>query len=369
MNTRLQVEHPVTELTTGLDLVEEMLRAAAGEPLRWTQRDVKTRGWAVEARLCAEDPTRGFLPSIGRLRRFCPPAERASGEDVVRVDAGVREGDEISLHYDSLIAKIVARGVDRAAAVENLAEALDGLEIEGVDDNAAFLAAVLAQERFRAGRLTTAYIREEFPDGFEERGPEASALPLFLATAGYVASFEARRASAAARRDWAVVLGGETHIVEVELEDEGASVRLPGAKRASALKTRWRPGERIFRARLDDEGFVLALTRTADGWTLRRRGARADAVAAPPRAAALRARLPGKPDKAHAPGVTSPMPGLVASVAVVAGQAVKAGEALLVVEAMKMENIVRAERDGVIKTVHVSAGASVAADALLAEFE
>jgi propionyl-CoA carboxylase alpha chain len=369
MNTRLQVEHPVTELTTGLDLVEAMLHAAAGEPLRHAQKDIKTRGWAVEARLCAEDPTRGFLPSIGRLRRFRPPAERTAGEDVVRVDAGVREGDEISLHYDSLIAKIVARGADRDAAVENLAEALDALELEGLDDNGAFLAAVLAQERFREGRLTTAYIAEEFPDGFSEAPPGADARPLFLATAAYLAAFAARRSGGGERKSWSIVLGGEIHAVEIDLNGEGGNVRLPGAKRASALKTRWRPGERVFRARLDDHGFAIRLEPNAEGWTLRRRGACADAVAAPPRAAALRARLPAKPDKAHAPGVTSPMPGLVASVAVEAGQSVKAGEALLVVEAMKMENIVRAERDGVVKSVHVSAGASVAADALLVEFE
>jgi propionyl-CoA carboxylase alpha chain len=369
MNTRLQVEHPVTELTTGLDLVEEMLRVAAGEPLGRTQKDVKTRGWAIEARLCAEDPTRSFLPSIGRLTRFRPPSERVAGEDVLRVDSGVREGDEISLHYDSLIAKIVARGADRAGAVETLTDALDGLELDGLADNSSFLAAVLAQERFRAGDLSTAYIAEEFPEGFEERPPGEAVRSLFLAAAAYLAAFEARRAGGAERRAWAVALDGDVYVVEVELETDGASVRLPGAKRVSALKTRWRPGERTFRARLDAETFTMKIERARDGWMLRRRGVKAHAVAASPRAAELRARLPDKPDARLAPGVTSPMPGLVASVAVEAGQTVKAGDALVVVEAMKMENIVRAERDGVVKSVHVTAGASVAADALIVEFE
>jgi propionyl-CoA carboxylase alpha chain len=370
MNTRLQVEHPVTELVTGLDLVEEMLRVAAGEPLRHAQKDVKLQGWAIETRLCAEDPTRGFLPSVGRLKRFRPPAEAAAGgAGTVRVDTGVREGDAISIHYDSLIAKLVAHGPDRAAAIAAMGEMLDVLEVDGVETNAAFLAAVVAQERFRAGRLSTAYIGEEFPQGFAERAPRAEELPLFLAAAAYAGAFEARRAGAGERAAWTVALDGVACDVEIALEPEGARVRLPGEEGARALATAWRPGQRIFQGRLDGAPFALSIAPTLEGWTLARRGASATAIVAPPRSAALRARLPERAALRHSRGVVSPMPGLVSSIAVAAGQAVKIGEALLVVEAMKMENVVRAERDGVVKAVHVAAGASVAADELLVELE
>jgi propionyl-CoA carboxylase alpha chain len=374
MNTRLQVEHPVTELVTGLDLVEQMLAVAAGEPLALAQKDVKTRGWAIEARLCAEDPTRGFLPSVGRLKRFRPlqehgMGERTEGERAVRLDSGVREGGAISIHYDSLIAKLIARGPDRAAAIAALAEALDGLEVEGVEDNAAFLAAVLDQQRFQAGELSTAYIAEQFPDGFTETAPDAGALPLFLAAAVYAAAVEARRSGGGAQRDWSVMIDGAIHAVAIELDAEGAAVQLHGEDAPRSLKTDWRPGRRIFRGMLGGAAFTLGLARTAEGWTLRRRGARADLIVARPRVAELRARLPAKAARAASSGVTSPMPGLVSAVAVSEGQAVKAGEALVVVEAMKMENVVRAERDGVVKKLHVAAGASVPADALLVELE
>jgi propionyl-CoA carboxylase alpha chain len=366
MNTRLQVEHPVTELVTGLDLVEEMLRSAAGLPLRIAQKDVKLRGWAMEARLCAEDPTRGFLPAAGRLKRFRPPED-------VRVDSGFREGDEVSVHYDSLLAKIVAHGESRAAAVDGLQAALDGLELEGPAHNAGFLGEILSQARFREGRLTTAYIAEEFPDGFAERGPTPEELPSALAAAAFMRAFESTRTGAAPRREWAVAFDGAFETVEIDFEPGGAVIgfsgRLSGSKAAMTLETGWRPGMRLFRGVLDGEPFTFHVSRTGEGALLRRRGMRAAIAAGAPVALVYRARLPERAATAAGGGIKSPMPGLVASVAVAAGQTVKAGEALLVIEAMKMENIVRAERDGVVKLVYVAAGESVAADALLAELE
>jgi len=379
MNTRLQVEHPVTELITGLDLVEQMLLSAAGEPLAFKQKDVKCNGWAVEARLYAEDPYRGFLPSIGRLRRYVPPTEKCVGGRTVRVDSGVVEGDEISLYYDPMIAKVISHGPDRATAIETLSGALDELQIEGIQDNAPFLAAVLGQERFQSGALTTGYIAEEFPDGFDGAVLRAEDRNLVLATAAYVTAFTARRAAQASgvisvpmpavRRTWAVVMDGGCIEIDVELEPEGAAIRLPKAKRASALKTDWRPGQRVFRARLDDVFFTLQVRPHREGWSIERRGARLNVVVAATREAQLRLSLPEKEPADFSGMVISPMPGLIVSVAVEPGQAVKAGEALLVVEAMKMENILRAERDGVVKTVHVGPKASVAADELLVEFE
>jgi len=379
MNTRLQVEHSVTELITGLDLVEQMLLSASGEPLAFKQKDVKRDGWAIEARLYAEDPYRGFLPSIGRLRRYVPPTEKCVGGRTVRVDSGVVEGDEISIYYDPMIAKIISHGPDRATAIETLSGALDELQVEGIQDNGPFLAAVLNQERFQSGDLTTGYIAEEFPDGFDGAVLRDQDQNLVLAVAAYVTAFTARRAAQASgviavptpavRRTWTVLIDGACIDIDVELEPEGAAIRLPKAKRASALKTDWRPGQRVFRARLDDVFFTLQVRPNGEGWTIERRGARIAVVVAARRESELRASLPEKEPADLAGMVISPMPGLIVSVAAKAGKAVKVGESLLVVEAMKMENILRAERDGVIKTVHVAAGASVAADELLVEFE
>jgi propionyl-CoA carboxylase alpha chain len=362
MNTRLQVEHPVTELVTGLDLVEEMLRSAAGEPLRIAQKDVKLKGWAIEARLCAEDPTRGFLPSAGRLKRFRLP-------EGVRVDSGFREGDQVSVHYDSLLAKIVAQGETRVEAVSRLQDALDGLELEGLAHNAGFLGEILSQPRFREGRLTTAYIAEQFPNGFAERGPTADELPIVLAAAAFMRAFESTRTGAAPRRDWAVAFDGAFEPVEIDFEPDGASICLSESASPQKLETHWRPGMRLFRGTLDGAPFTLHVARTGEGALLRRRGMSAAVAAGAPVALVFRARLPERRAAGTGGGVLSPMPGLVASVAVTRGQAVKAGETLLIIEAMKMENIVRAERDGVVTAIHVAAGETVAADALLVELE
>jgi propionyl-CoA carboxylase alpha chain len=370
MNTRLQVEHPVTELITGVDLVEEMLKSASGAPLGLKQSEIKPQGWAMEARLYAEDPTRGFLPSIGRLKRFRPPTERTVGGRTVRVDAGVREGDEVSVNYDPMIAKVVSHGADRAAAIETLANALDELEVEGVENNATFLSAVLAQERFAEARLSTGYIDEEFKDGFAPIPPEGEDRALFAAVAAYAGALTAQRADARgeAARTWAVAMNGDIVEAQIELEPQGASVIMPGRDRPHALKTDWRPGRAVMRGRLDDASFIVKISPTLEGWRLERRGAVAFVQAGAPPVMALRARLPEKTSAVDASAVTSPMPGLVVSIAVEEGAQVKPGEPLLVLEAMKMENVIRAHREGEIKKLCVAAGAHVAADDVLLEF-
>ncbi len=377
MNTRLQVEHPVTELITGLDLVEQMIRVAAGEPLAFGQDDLSIKGWAVESRLYAEDPYRGFLPSIGRLVRYQAPAEGQRGEGKVRIDSGVREGDEISMFYDPMIAKLATWGPTRAAAIDVMAGALEDLHIEGLGHNAPFLSAVMDQPRFQEGRLSTAYIGDEFPDGFHGLPPSPPQLDLMTAVACSMQRIQARRngrthavlAAAAPRTDWVVVIGGARRPVrltevrdglEVTLTDEGRAVRLEAVD--------WRPGQALFHGELDGAPFAVEVATAAEGFSIRHRAARAHVLVLTPVSADLHGRLPPKKAADTSRLVISPMPGLVVSVDVVAGQDVKAGETLCVIEAMKMQNIIRAERDGVIKVVNASAGDSVSADEVLAEF-
>ncbi len=378
MNTRLQVEHPVTELITGLDLVEQMIRVAAGEPLAFAQDDLKIDGWAVESRLYAEDPYRGFLPSIGRLVRYRPPAEGEHGGEAapyrVRNDSGVREGDEISMFYDPMIAKLCTWGPTRAAAVDGMARALEDLEVEGVGHNAPFLSAVMDQERFRSGALSTGYIKDEFPDGFHGLAPTPHQLDLMTAVAAYAHRLQARRARAAGggrppREDWTVLVGEAAPRtvrlsqtpggLDVELVEEGRTLRLDGVD--------WRPGRALFAGRLDGRAFSATLAPAAEGWTVRHRAARARVRVLTPLSAELHARLPPKVAADTSRLIVSPMPGLVVSVDVVAGQEVKAGQAVAVVEAMKMQNLIRAERDGAVKAVGKAAGDTVAADEVLVE--
>ncbi len=378
MNTRLQVEHPVSEMITGLDLVEQMLRVAAGEKLKLAQKDVKFDGWAVETRIYAEDPYRGFLPSIGRLSRFRPPAEGDNGFGVVRVDTGVVEGDQISLFYDPMIAKLATHGDDRAAAIDSMLAALDLFDIAGIQDNTPFLSAVCGQKRFRDGALTTGYIAEEFPDGFSGVAPGALDRRMMIAAAAFAHVTAVRRAARATgavavshdleREDWVALFNGERAAITVAIDELGATIDFP-KRRGARLETQWRPGERVFSGELDGVPFSLILDPANEGYDVRRRGARERIIVCRPRAAELRASLPEKVAADTGKFVTSPMPGLVVSVAVAEGQDIKAGEALLVVEAMKMENVIRAERDGVVKAVAAAPGASVAADELLIEFE
>ena len=375
MNTRLQVEHPVTELITGLDLVEQMIRSAAGEKLAVRQQDLRIGGWAVESRIYAEDPYRKFLPSIGRLVRYQAPPEGDHGPYVVRNDTGVREGDEISMFYDPMIAKLCAWGPGRDAAVDGMARALEDFHVEGVGQNIPFLSAVMDQARFREGRLSTAYIAEEFPEGFH--GLEPSGFQLDVMTVVAVCMHKTLGARALrnggrareARQDWVVRLGPVSRAVRVSGEDGGFRIELPEEGRTLQLtQAVWKPGEPLFRGLLDETPFTVSVKREAEGFRIRHRAARAHVRVLTPVAAELYARLPERAPVDTSRLVMSPMPGLVVSIDVVPGQEVKEGETVAVIEAMKMQNIIKAERDGVVKVVGAKAGDSVAADDVLVEF-
>ena len=337
MNTRLQVEHPVTEMITGYDLVEQMLRVASGEKLSIRQKDVGIKGWALESRIYAEDPYRNFLPSIGRLKRCRFPAEGALGVGSVRIDTGVREGDEISMYYDPMIAKLITHSKTREAAIDTHIKAIERLEIQGIQDNSPFLAAVLSQDRFRSGSITTGYIKEEFPEGFHGLAPDEAVERLICASAAYVHGVLTRR--------------------DFTQQD-----------RTVSLATAWAPGRPLLEGLLDDAPFAIAISNRPEGYVFRRLGVEARVLVCSPETADLHARLPEKAKPDTSKLIMSPMPGLVVSVAVAVGQEVKSGEAVCIVEAMKMQNIIRAEADGVVKTVNVAGGASVVADEILIEF-
>ena len=376
MNTRLQVEHPVTELITGVDLVEQMIRSAAGEKLAYGQDDLKINGWAIESRIYAEDPYRGFLPSIGRLVRYEQPEEGPQegpgGPYVVRNDSGVREGDEISMFYDPMIAKLCAWAPTRAGAVAGMSRALEDTHLAGVGHNVPFLAAVMDQERFRSGELSTAYIKDEFPDGFH--GVPAGPLQRDILVATGMAMHEViseQSGDPSDRIDWIVQLDREpVHVSLGYDEDEALVLDVDNGDRLLRLsEIDWRPGLAQFRAVLDDAPFTAEIKRVADGWDIRTRATRARVRVMTPRIADLYARLPEKVAADTSKLVLSPMPGLVVSIAVVPGQEVKTGETVAIIEAMKMQNILKAEHDGIVKTVSARAGDPVAADDVLVEFE
>ncbi len=376
MNTRLQVEHPVTELITGVDLVEQMIRVAAGEPLTFAQDDLAINGWAMESRIYAEDPYRGFLPSIGRLSRYAPPAEGEQGGYIVRNDTGVREGDEISTFYDPMIAKLCAWAPDRAGAVAGMARALEDFHIEGPGHNTAFLSAVMDQDRFASGQLSTRYIADEFPDGFHGLAATDDQKDLMTAVAASMHLTLIRRAldrGGHARPDerarWVVVIDDEAR--EVDLKGQNGSVTVTfddGARSRVLSDIDWRPGKAIFRGRLDGRPFSATVARAAEGFVIRHRAARSKVMVLTPTSADLHKRLPKKTPPDTSRMVVAPMPGLVVSMDVAVGDEVKSGQVICVLEAMKMQNIIRAERDGAIKTVGAKAGDSVAADDILAEF-
>jgi propionyl-CoA carboxylase alpha chain len=376
MNTRLQVEHPVTEMITGLDLVEQMIRVAAGEPLGFAQGDLSINGWAIESRIYAEDPYRKFLPSIGRLVRYRPPAEGERGGYVVRNETGVREGDEISTFYDPMIAKLCAWAPDRAGAIAGMARALEDLHIEGPGHNTPFLSAVMDQPRFASGALSTNYIPALFPDGFHGLPPEPWQADIMLAVAVAAHRRTIARAFGAGaigrrheRTEWVVLAGGGRRDVRLG-EDGGAlSIALPGEGRTLRLEAaNWRPGWPRFAGLLDGRAFTAGVTPAAEGFDIAFHAVRQRVLVLDPTSADLHQRLPVRAPPDTSRLVLSPMPGLVVSVEVSAGEEVKAGQTLCVVEAMKMQNIIRAERDGVIGVLSARAGETVAADDVLAEF-
>jgi propionyl-CoA carboxylase alpha chain len=360
MNTRLQVEHPVTELVTGLDLVEWMIRIAAGEKLTIRQSDVTLNGWAIEARIYAEDPRRNFLPSIGRLARYREPAG-----DGVRVDAGVEEGSEIGLHYDPMIAKLAAHGTTRAEATARLKDALDAFYIRGPWHNVDFLAAVLAKKRFADGKLSTDFIAQEFPHGFAGAKPDRKIVERCVAVAGVV-QFVATERDGGGAADWVVCHGADRHAVTVTRAGDGFVVVLNSTKHIIA--TDWQPGQMLLHAAIGRSRAIFQIDRDGIGYTVTHGGVAFDVKVLTPRAAELLSRMPEKrpPDLTRL--LLSPMPGLLVSLAVGEDQQVHAGDELAVVEAMKMMNVLRAERDGKVKALRAKPGDSLGVDQVILEF-
>jgi len=376
MNTRLQVEHPITEMITGVDLVELMLKSAYGEKLPLKQDDVKINGWAIETRLYAEDPYRNFLPSIGRLKRYKPPVEGKFGDVTVRNDSGVREGDEISVFYDPMIAKLITHAPKRLGAIDAQAKALDSFLIEGIRDNAPFLNAVMAEPNFRDGKYTTAYIKETYPEGFQGAPISPKQQERFIAIAGFAHSLLDRRAREISgqlngrrnpRREWSAVSNGENAKLFIDLTNDGADVSINGSK-AESLKASWSPVERTVKGSYKGEEFEVQVYPTNPGYMLRQGGAHVKILIMRPKSAEMMARLPVRAPADTSKLIVSPMPGLVVTMDVEVGQTVSEGQTVAVIEAMKMQNILKAERDGVVKIVGAKAGDTVAADDVLVEF-
>jgi propionyl-CoA carboxylase alpha subunit len=376
MNTRLQVEHPVTELVTGIDLVEQMIRVAAGEPLKLKQSDIKLDGWAVESRIYAEDPYRNFAPSIGRLVRYRPPAEGEHDGVTLRNDTGVFEGGEISLYYDPMIAKLVTHAKTREQAIDAQANALDAFTIEGIRHNIPFLAAIMQRPRWRSGKLSTAFITEEFPGGFERARPTgavARTLAGVAAAIDHVMGERKRRISGQSNstvtreRRRAIWLGADEVHADVVREGDAITVLFEDGN-SHLLSSKWVPGMPVWAGSLDGAAVAVHVRMIPNGFELAYRGVEVKAFVYTEREARYARLMPVKTLSASEKSVRCPMPGLVVSLAVAESQEVKAGETLAVVEAMKMENILRAERDGTIKKIRVKPGDSVAVDAVIMEF-
>ena len=377
MNTRLQVEHPVTELITGIDLVEQMIRVAYGETLPFAQDDLKINGWAMESRLYAEDPYRGFLPSIGRLTRYRPPAEEAHATRAVRNDTGVYEGGEISMYYDPMIAKLCTWAPTRDAAIEEMRLALDSFEVEGIGHNLPFLAAVYDHEKFTSGNMTTAFIEEEFPDGFDG----AVLCDDMLMRIGAAASAmhrvaEIRRTRISGRMDnherkvgadWVVSLQGQSFDTVIAADKAGATVAV--GDETLRVEGDWTPGDPLARMMVDGTPLVMKIGKISGGFRIRYRGADLKVHVRTPRQAALATLMPEKLPADTSKFLLCPMPGLIVKVDVAVGSEVQEGQALCTVEAMKMENILRAEKKGIVAKINAAAGDSLAVDAIIMEFE
>ncbi|WP_283177507.1 acetyl/propionyl/methylcrotonyl-CoA carboxylase subunit alpha [Gemmobacter sp. 24YEA27] len=379
MNTRLQVEHPVTELITGIDLVEQMIRVAAGEKLPFAQSDLKINGWAMESRLYAEDPYRNFLPSIGRLTRYRPPVEgQTSRGGIVRNDTGVYEGGEISMYYDPMIAKLCTWAPTREAAIGEMRLALDTFEVEGIGHNLPFVAAVMDHPKFVAGDITTAFIAEEYPEGFQGATlPEGELKRMAAAAAAMNRVAEIRRTKISGtmdnhqRRvgdDWVVSLGGYDFAVTIAADREGSTV---GFADGSSLRVSsdWVPGQPLARIAVDGSDLVMKVEKIPMGFRLRSRGADLKTHVRSPRAAELAKLMPEKLPPDTSRFLLCPMPGLVVKIQVEEGQEVQEGQALATVEAMKMENILKAEKRGVVKLIKAKPGESLRVDDVIMEFE
>ena len=388
MNTRLQVEHPVTELITGVDLVEQMIRVAAGKELSITQDDVKLTGWAIENRLYAEDPYRNFLPSIGRLTRYRPPAETAAyapgvapgdaGDVVVRNDTGVYEGGEISMYYDPMIAKLCTWAPTRDAAIEAMRVALDSFEVEGIGHNLPFLSAVMDHPKFVSGDMTTAFIAEEYPEGFDGVNlPESDLRRIAASCAAMHRVAEIRRTQVSGRMDnherrvgnnWVVAIGDHSYALRISADPEGATVRFED-KSEIRVSSDWTPGDSLAHVLTDGAPLVLKVDKITQGFRVRSRGADLKVHVRRPRQAELAALMPEKLPPDTSKMLLCPMPGLVVKINVEVGQEVQEGQALCTIEAMKMENILRAEKKSVVSKINAGAGDSLAVDDVIIEFE
>ncbi len=383
MNTRLQVEHPVTELVTGIDLVEQMIRVAAGEKLQLKQSDVRLHGWAVESRIYAEDPYRGFLPSIGRLVTYRPPQEGSKDGITVRNDTGVTEGGEISMYYDPMIAKLVTHAPTREAAIDAQATALDAFALDGIGHNIPFLTALMQHPRWRAGKLSTAFIAEEYPQGFVAREPTPAELDTLAAVAAWIDDLHNSRRRAITQQ----MSGDQVAFVRrrvVWLGSQPRGLRISGGSTAQFTATflddtgtdehtvqvdsAWWPGQPVWHGTVDGQRVAIQVRPVMNGWRLAWRGIEAPAIVYTEREAELAALMPTKTGADTSKLLLCPMPGLVKAIHVAVGAEVKAGDALAVVEAMKMENVLRAERDGTVKAVKASPGDSLAVDAVILEF-
>ncbi|NEI74615.1 acetyl-CoA carboxylase biotin carboxylase subunit [Rhizobium lusitanum] len=380
MNTRLQVEHPVTELVTGIDLVEQMIRVAAGEKLPFKQADITLNGWAVESRLYAEDPYRNFLPSIGRLTRYRPPREGKTEKSVVRNDTGVFEGAEISMYYDPMIAKLCTWAPSRLEAIEAMGEALDGFVVDGIEHNMPFLSALMKHPRWREGRLSTGFIAEEYPEGFAPAAPDEAQTALLAAVALSCSLIESNRreryadrlrpAAGPLRESWIVKLGAD--YLPVTLLEGVVTIPFEmdmqvGGKTAT-VATDWRPGDAVWVGTVGDRKLTVQIRTVLNGLRIDWQGISVRARVFTPRQAELDKLMPVKLPPDTSKLLLCPMPGLVVSIAVAEGQEVKAGETLAIVEAMKMENVLRAERDLVVGKINAKPGESLAVDAVIMEF-
>ncbi|PTW61516.1 biotin carboxyl carrier protein /biotin carboxylase [Breoghania corrubedonensis] len=381
MNTRLQVEHPVTELVTGIDLVEQMIRVAAGEKLAITQADVKLDGWAIESRIYAEDPYRNFLPSIGRLVRYRPPEEEKHAGITVRNDTGVVEGAEISMFYDPMVAKLITHAPDRATAIKAMGLALDQFVIDGIGHNIPFLSSLMKHPRWQSGELSTSFIADEYPEGFQPTSPTHEEMVVLAAVALSMEVVRKDRLdrltgrlrphSGKLHRDWVVKLDKE--YLEIELAegypDLPVEIDVTIEGQTFPVTSDWLPGDLLWCGRVGHEVVAVQVRAIENGWRLDWQGCSVDSRVMLPRTAELDRLMPEKVPADTSKMLLCPMPGLVISIHVEEGEKVSAGQRLAIVEAMKMENVLVAEREGTVSAIKAAPGESLAVDAVIMEFE
>jgi propionyl-CoA carboxylase alpha chain len=377
MNTRLQVEHPVTEEITGLDLVEQMIRVAAGEKLKFKQEDIGINGWAVETRVYAEDPYRSFLPSTGRLIRYWPPIQKRDNDLAVRVDDGVQDGGEVSMFYDPMIAKLITWAPTRLEAIDAQVASLDQFVIDGISDNVDFLSALMQHPRFRSGEITTGFIAEEYPEGFEGAPADEQLIEDLTAIAGMVAVITDERGAEIDGQlgppihplcERVVKIAGETHKVRIK-PYKGGTLAVTDDGDLMDIVGRWVPGQRLLTVVIDGRLRTVQVRRVGRNWELQTRGASHRVQVLPPHIAGLSKHMIDKPAPDLSRLLLAPMPGLLTKLDVAIGDKVEPGQPVAVMEAMKMENILRAPKAATVKATPAKAGDSLAVDQVIVEFE